>query len=92
MKVGASVQSGQRAFGLVLLIDRDADHDDDEGHQHRAVQRLGEHEVHRAGAEEQQQHRLTDHRPGFLQQVAPHRCRKLIRPVSREPARRLLNR
>ena len=45
-------QRGQRPFGSVLLIDRNRDDNDDETHQHDAVERLGHEEVHQAGAEE----------------------------------------
>ena len=48
---GQIAQRGQGAFGLVFLIDRDTDHHEDECHQHRAVHRLGQQEVHRTGGQ-----------------------------------------
>ena len=44
----------------MLLIDRDRDDNDDETHQHDAVQWLGQQEDHQDGTDEPQQHRLAD--------------------------------
>ena len=85
-------QRGERVLGLVLLVDRDADHHDHERHQDDAVERLGEQEVDRAGAEQQQQHRLADDVPGLAEEVARLRRRQLVGPVGGQPAGRLLRR
>ncbi|MBG6060124.1 hypothetical protein RCH16_002924 [Cryobacterium sp. MP_M5] len=73
-------------LGLAFLVDRDADDDDDEGHQDRAVQGLGEEEIDGSGAEEEQQHRLPDDVPGLIGQVPGFRGWELVRAVGGEVA------
>ena len=83
---GEIAQCSERVLGLVLLVQRDGDHDDDERHQDDAVERLGEQEVQDAGADQEQQHRLSQHIASLLQEVARLRGGELVRPVRREPA------
>ena len=66
---GEVAQRRQRILGLVLLVNGDRDDDHDKGHQHRAVEWLGKHEVDRPGSEQKQKDRLPDDLPGLLQQI-----------------------
>jgi hypothetical protein len=87
---GQVAQGRERVLGLVLLVDRDRDHHDHERHQQGAVEWLGEEEVDGAGHEQQQQHRLTDHHPRLLEQVALPSRRELVRSIDLEPTRGFL--
>ena len=68
-----AIESGQRV-AVKLLSKRLASSPS-------SVERFRQEEVHRAGAEEQQQHRLTDDLPCLLHDVALPRGRQLVRPV-----------
>ena len=87
---GEIAERGERVLGLVLLVDRDRDHHDDERHQDGAVERLGEQEVDGSRAEQQEQHRLAHDVPRLLQQVALLRGGQLVRPVGGQAPSRLL--
>ena len=87
-------QRSERALRLALLIERDAD---DEHHEHEEQHRVldprrllqADEEIDRAGSDEQQQHRLADHRERDLQQVARLGRRDLVRPLGDEPLDRV---
>jgi hypothetical protein len=49
---GKVAQCSERIFGLVFLIQRDADHHADEAREYDAVERFGEQEVQDTGADQ----------------------------------------
>ncbi len=51
----------QRMFGLLLLVDRDADDQDDEAHQHHPLGEVPEHEIDQTAGDQEEKDRLPDH-------------------------------
>ena len=76
---GQIAQGLERALGLALLVERDADNHDDKTQQHQRILRLAQHEVDDAGANQHQQHRLTHDVQDDSDNIPPPSGRQFVR-------------
>ena len=59
-RAGEVPQRLQRPLGLLLLVDRYADDEDDKTHQHQALGEVAEDKIDQAACDQQDEHRLVD--------------------------------
>ncbi len=82
-------QRFQRALGLALLRQRDADHHEHERQQERRLGAVAQCQVQAAGDQQHQEHRLGEHPADDRQHAARRVARQQVGAVGGQPARRL---
>ncbi len=68
----------QRPLGLLLLVDGNADDEDDKAHQHQALGEVTEDKIDEPARNEQDEHRLTDNSKDYPKYAAVFRSRELV--------------
>jgi len=77
-------------FGLLSLVERDADDDPDRRHERNRFFEIAEKQIHGADRDQQQQHRFAHDLDGDVEQRARPRGRELVRTLSRQQRGRRL--
>ena len=79
------LQRGERALGLLVLIQRDGDHHEDRREKRRGLAEAADDGIKRSGRHEQEDHRLSNDLEGDRGNSPPPRLRKLVESVALLP-------